>query len=351
MPKDSQHQKDIFFNLPKVELHRHMEGSLRLATMLDIAKNHQLDLPYQDIDKFQSLVQVMPDEPATFQNFLSKFASLRKLYQSPEIIRQVAQEAVFDAAKDNILYLEMRFTPVALTRMQNYPLGEAMDWVIEAVDKAASQAGIQAKLIASVNRHESLSLAEEVINLAADRQSKGIVGIDLAGSEPDFPGDEFAPIFQEARQAGLQITAHAGEWGGPEIITLMIEKLGAQRIGHGVRVLEDSDVVALTKERQIPFEVCPTSNYQSGVVGAIKLHPLPKMLEAGLYVTINTDDPGISQIDLSNEYRICHKSLNISLETLHKLILDAAKASFLPPEDKSQLIATLQQKLVESAQQ
>lgn len=339
--------KEFYQALPKVELHRHLEGSLRLSTMLDIARTHSLDLPHNDEAKFRSLVQVVESDIFTFQNFLSKFATLRKFYQSPEAIRRIAYETIADAAADNIRYLEMRFTPVALTRVRDFPVAEAMDWVIEAVNAASDEHGVTTRLIASVNRHESVKLANEVMQYAVERMGRGIVGLDLAGSEAEFPGDEFTPIFQVAKQSGMKITIHAGEWGGPEIVRLAINTLGADRIGHGVRVLEDPKVVELSKRRNITFEVSPTSNYQSGVITQINHHPLMKMLEAGLSCTINTDDPGISRIDLSDEYQLSCKILGLSEYGLKLLILNAARASFLPDHEQKQLAGNLERELSE----
>ncbi|MEN8240955.1 MAG: adenosine deaminase [Chloroflexota bacterium] len=338
-------ESEFFKSLPKVELHRHLEGSINLSTMLEIAKSHQLDLPYEDVAQFQPLVQVMDTDDYTFQNFLSKFASIRKFFQSPEVIKQITREVIADAAADNVRYLELRFTPVALTRIGGYPLGDAIDWVIEASDAASKEFGITTRLIASVNRHESVELAEEVMQQAVARMDRGVVALDLAGSENDFPGEEFAGIFSEAKDAGLAVTIHAGEWGGPEIIQLAVDKLSAERIGHGVRVLEDPDVTAMAKERQIVFEVCPTSNYQSGVITSLDQHPLVKMIEAGLQVTINTDDPGLSQITLSNEYQLACETLGLELPALRASVLTAAQASFLPEKEKQPLVTSLEKEL------
>lgn len=333
----------IFFkSLPKVELHRHLEGSWRFSTLLEVARTHKLDLPYDDIDDFRRLVQIHDkDYPFTFQNFLSKFDTLRLMYRSPEIIHEITRQAIADAAADNIHYLELRFTPVALTRIKGFPIADAMDWVIEASAQAAADFSIGVKLIASVNRHESVALAEEVLKLSIDRKDKGIVALDLAGGEVDFPGDSFAGIFNEAKQSGLNITIHAGEWGGPENIKLAIETLNAERIGHGVRILEDENVVALAKERDIVLEVCPTSNYQSGVVKRLSNHPLKKICESGIKVTINTDDPGISQIDLSDEYEVAVQTLGFSLEQLQESILIGAQAAFLPDVKRKLLVEDL----------
>lgn len=329
--------RDFYQSLPKIELHRHLEGSLRVSSMAEVAQKYQLDLPYEDEQKFRSLVQVLPSDPYHFQNFLSKFATLRKFYQSPETIRRFAREAVQDAAQDNIRYLELRFTPVALTRIRDYPLGEAMDWVIEAVSEGGREFGVETALIASVNRHESIKLADEVIGLAVDRLANGIVGVDLAGSESDFPGEEFAEIFLQAEQSGMRVTIHAGEWGGPEIIQLAINALHAERIGHGVRVMEDARVIDLAKERGITFEVCPTSNFQSGVVNILKDHPLPKMIESGLTCTLNTDDPGISRIDLSDEIQVAIDEMGFSLDGLKKLTQNAIQAAFIAEDKKLEL--------------
>lgn len=344
-PEGTIRHRVFYKSLPKVELHRHLEGSLRLTTMIEIARKYKLDLPVDDPDQFHALVQVNEGEPFTFQNFLSKFTTLRLFYQSPEAIMRFAREAVADAAADNIRYLELRFTPVALTRIKDFPMAEAIDWVIETVKEASEDYGVDTRLILSVNRHESLALAEEVFALAADRTSRGVVGLDLAGNEADFPGEEFASLFQEGREAGLRTVIHAGEWGGVESIRLALDILGAERIGHGVRIMEDPDLVALAAGRQIPFEVCPTSNYQSGVVTNLSSHPLPQMIETGLKVTINTDDPGISQIDLSDEYELGCELLGVTPLVLHELILNAARSAFLSPAEIDLLVMDIEEEL------
>ena len=339
--------REFYKSLPKVELHRHLEGSLRLSTMLDIARAYKLDLPYDDELKFSSLVQVVNSDKLNFQNFLSKFATLRKFYQSPEAIRRIARETIIDAAADNIRYLELRFTPVALTRIKEFPMSEAIDWVIEEVTEASNQFGVKTQLIASVNRHESVKLAEKVMQLAVDRIGKGVVGLDLAGSEAEYPGEEFKYVFNQAKESGLKVTIHAGEWGGPEIIKMAIETLSAARIGHGVRVMEDATAIDLAKERRVTFEVCPTSNYQSGVITSLKKHPLPEMISSGLICTLNTDDPGISRIELSDEYQITCEILGVSERGLSELIKNAINASFLPEKDKKRLTENIGNELSE----
>ena len=332
---------DIFRSFPKVELHRHLEGTLRLATMLDIARAHAIAIPAT----LSGLVQVQDEDPQTFQNFLEKFNTLRLFYRSPDVIHRITREAVEDAAKDNVCYLELRFTPVALSRAERFPLHDVMNWVITSARDAAKKFKMKVGLIASVNRHESTELAEQVAWLAAEHVKDGVVGLDLAGNEADFPAQPFVGIFKEARQAGLHITIHAGEWGGAKNVREAIEDFGAERIGHGVRVLEDAYTSALARELGTVFEVCVTSNYQSGVIPAQEKHPLPRMLNAGLNVTINTDDPSVSRITLSHEYRIVCSDLGVSVDVLKQCNLAAAQASFLSEKDKKELVKNVRKEL------
>jgi len=327
-------------SMPKVELHRHLEGSLRVNTLIDVARQHSITIP-TSLMRLSSLVQVQREEPYNFENFLAKFNTLRLFYRSPEVIHRVTSEAIEDAARDNVKYMELRFTPVALSRAERFPLADVVDWVCESTREASKKFGIQVRLIPSVNRHESPELAEQVAWLSAGRLDKGIVGLDLAGNEAQFPAEPFVSIFREAKQAGLKISIHAGEWGGPENVRQAIEQLDADRIGHGVRVMEDEYTVSLARNRQTCFEVCITSNYQTGAVKDLADHPLKKMIESGLNATINTDDPSISQITLSSEYKVAEESLGLSRETVRNCILAAARASFLQESERLKLVDQL----------
>ena len=329
-----------------MDLHRHLEGSLRLQTMLDIARKHTLTLPAPATPAALSpLVQIQPDDPLTFENFLSKFNSLRSFYRSPEVIGRITREAIEDAALDNVRYLELRFTPVALSRAERFPMSEVMDWVCENARESAKVYGINVRLIASVNRHESVELAEQVARLSIERRSRGIVGFDLAGNEAQYPALPFAPLFKETRQAGLKITVHAGEWGGAENIREAIETFSADRIGHGVRILEDENIISLARAHATPFEVCLTSNYQSGAVRDLAGHPAARMLAAGLNVSFNTDDPSVSRISLGDEYRLAVEDLMIPLAVLKERILAGAWAAFLPDPEKKILVTSLSSEL------
>jgi adenosine deaminase len=336
---------DFYLATPKVDLHRHLEGSLRLATLMDIAREYEIGLP--DNNHLRAMVQVTQKDPHTSQNFLSKFEVLRQFYRSPQVIRRITGEAIADAAADNIRYLELRFTPSTLAKSGDYPIGDVMDWVIDAAQNAQAEYGVMTRLIASVNRHESTQLAAEVAQQAADRRDSAIVGLDLAGDEENYSSEPFAPIFREAKQNGLKITIHAAEWGPARNVAQAIDLLGAERIGHGVRVLEDQSVAAMARERGLTFEVCVTSNYQSGVVAEVGEHPLNKMVQAGLNPTINTDDPGISGITLGSEYALINERIGLSQEAIQERITAAAQAAFIPARERENLAAALEREFQE----
>jgi adenosine deaminase len=335
---------DRLHALPKVDLHRHLEGSLRLATVTELASRFGVG-PDSGNGALRALVQVVDGDPRSWDTFLSKFETLRLLYRTPEIIQRIVDEAIEDAAVDHVQYLELHFTPAALSQQQGFSLGDVFDCVIDAAVRAAARTGIQVGLIASVNRHESVTLAEEVAGLAADRMAQGVVGVDLAGNEAEFPALPFLGIFSSARQAGLGITLHAGEWSGPGSVREAIEAMGAARIAHGGRVMEDPDTIALARDHRTVFEICLTSNLHSGVATDLDHHPLPRMIEAGLQVTLNTDDPGISAISLSDEYALAVDRLGLSVESMKGLILAAAQASFLPGQARLALESRLQAQL------
>jgi adenosine deaminase len=334
---------EFYINLPKVELHRHLEGSLRLSTMLEIAGIY--NLAYPSADKLRPLVQVTQSDPRTTENFLSKFEILRDFYRSPEIIKRITEEAIADAAADNVVYMELRFTPAALSKAGGFPPGQILDWVIEGASKAETKFKVKTRLLVSLNRHESLELGEQIVKEAVDRRDFGIVGLDLAGDEAHFPAAPFEPIFREARQDGLRTTIHAGEWGPAGNVVEAIELFQADRIGHGVRVMEDVNAVAAASEHGTIFEVCPTSNYQSGVISDLSQHPINKMIEVGLNATINTDDPAISQIKLSDEYALVCEQNGVSIDVLQKQVILAAQVSFLPAEERSLLVSSLSEQM------
>ncbi len=324
------------YALPKVDLHRHLEGSLRLQTLAEIAQEHGIDLPSYDIEYLRPFVTVTDEEPS-FQRFLEKFRLLRRFYPTQAAVERVAYEAVADAAADNIKYLELRFNPVALARAQGFSLDEVTGWVCGAVASAQRDCGLRVNLILQIGRDENLDTASQIADVALAHRSDGVVGLDLAGDEARYPARVFTPVFQRAREEGLNVTVHAGEVGGARNVWEAIELLGAQRIGHGVRAIENSDVVRLICKREVTLEVCPTSNLQTGVARHLGLHPLPDLLALGLRVTINTDDPSVSDTTLTDEYLVVMLAMGATMDQIKRTILMGVVASFQPADEREQL--------------
>jgi len=326
--------------LPKVDLHRHLEGSLRLATLMEIAEKQQIDFPHDEASA-RALVQVQSDEQHSPETFLRKFAPLHPFYNSRENLQRFVDEALADAAAENIRYLELRFTPFTLARTRDFPLVEVVDWILEAARVGAERHAIEVGLIASINRHDPMHAAEQVAGIAVERLGRGIVGLGLAGDEVNFPAQAFAGIFSDARSAGLNLTVHAGEWDGAESVRQALQDLHAGRIGHGGRVLEDPAVVDLAKERGTVFEICLSSNLLSGAITQPHEHPLLHMIQSGLKVTLNSDDPSIAGIRLTDEYCAAIEHLGLSTVSLQGLILTAAQSAFLPAKAREALQSSL----------
>lgn len=326
----------VLHALPKVDLHRHLEGSLRLETLAEIAREHGIDLPSYDIEHLRPYVQIT-DDPPDFQRFLEKFQLLRRFYTTREAVQRVAYEAVIDAAFDNVRYLELRFNPAALAQAQGFSFEEVTEWVADSVNRAQTDAGITVKLLCTVVRHETLRNAEAIIAVALAFRHRGVVGVDLAGDEMLHPALPFASIFRRAAAAGLGITIHAGEAGSAENVREAVEQLSAQRIGHGIRAIEDSTVVQLLRQRGIALEVCPTSNLQTGAMSNFGHHPLRDLYQLGVAVTLNTDDPSVSDTTLTDEYLVAVKGMGLGLRDLRVFNRCAIRAAFLPEDERRRL--------------
>ncbi len=347
MPTDL---RQLLLQLPKVELHRHLEGSIRLSTLVEVAEQYDIDLPARDMDGLRKHVQITAESPSDSAHFLSKFTVIRRFFNAPEVITRIAREAVEDAAADNIKYMELRFTPKALAKQMNFSFADVVRWVHAGVSEGQANRDIRVRLIISMNRHESLAEGERALRVALDHRDKGIVGLDLAGQEAGYPANPFYRLFADAKQAGLGITVHAGEWFGPRNIKDAISIMGADRIGHGVRVVEDSKVAQLAREAGTAFEVCPTSNMHSGVFPAARYHPLRDMVDLGLKTTINTDDPAISNITLTDELALALGALGLTLDNVKRAIINAAQSVFLPPDEKAALVAYFTEALGDKSQ-
>ncbi len=326
--------------LPKIELHRHLEGSVRLNTLVDIALEHGMEL--NDENSLRPFVQMMPNETRDSQRFLSKFLTLRQFYRTEEIITRIAGEVVEDAALDNIRYLELRFTPKALCNFIGTPMPRMVGLVCEAGNDMAKKYNIQVRYIISMNRHESTELGENALNAALQHTDKGVVGIDLAGDEAHHSALPFRDIFLRAKAAGLFVTVHAGEWAGANSIWDAIGNLRADRVGHGINLLSDPAMMRMVIDRGIALEICPTSNYLSGIVSKLEDHPITELTRQGVMTTLNTDDPAICAVTMSQEVAQACQYLHITLDEIRGYMLRAAQNAFLPRSERVDLVRYFQ---------
>lgn len=324
--------------LPKIELHRHLEGSVRLSTLLEIAQQHGIEMPEYDIEMLRPFVQMLPGEQRTSAHFLSKFHMLRQFYRSHEVVERITREAVEDAAADNIRYMELRFTPRALCNVTQSPLDEMVALVSDTAVKTGEALGIEVRLIVSMNRHEPVEVGELVTRAAIDHRARGIVGLDLAGDEANYAALPFRTLFRQARQDGLGITIHAGEWAGANSVWDAVGNIGAHRVGHGIHVIQDRAMMQMLVDRKITLEVCPSSNFLSGIVDSLENHPLVHMTRNNLLTTLNTDDPSVCNVTLSEEFALAMDCMGLTLKDVKDYTMRAANAVFRPEAERQALV-------------
>ncbi len=312
-----------------------------MATLLELAPSIPNFLHTRD--EIIPQVQIQPEDAHTSSVFLSKFGLLRQFYISKEIIQRTTVEVLEDAAEDHVTYLELRISPTALSAAGAGNYSQVLEWVQQAALQYAKQLNLQVQFIVLMNRHESLNEAARIVDLVIERRGEGYCGIDLAGDEAAFSGEAFIPLFVKVKKSGLHLTVHAGEWGPAENVQTAIQEFGAERIGHGCHVIENPVISKYAREQHIPFEVCLSSNYLSGVVDNLSHHPVQKMLAEGLQVTINTDDPAIQQTSLSLECALAVSQGNLTRQQIAQCMLTAANASFLPQNEKTLLVERIMQ--------
>ena len=330
--------------LPKIDLHRHLEGSLRLNTLTEIAQEHGIDLPSYDVERLRPYVQVT-DDPPDYLRFLEKFRFMHRFYTSKGTVQRVVREAIVDAANDNIRYLELRFNPYALANVQNFSLTDVVEWVLESTEQTQVQTGTRTCLILTIPRMESLKMANEIVDIGIAYFGPLIRGIDLVGDEVNYPADRFIEPIQRAHQAGLSITIHAGEWAGGHSVYTAVKHLKAQRIGHGIRSIEDPNIVRMLYEKKVALEICPTSNIHTGAVAALAQHPLLDLYNLHLRVTLNTDDPCVSNTTLSDEYAVTIANIGMQKRSIYQMLRNSVEAAFIPPEEKDGLAQTFRSEL------
>lgn len=322
---------------PLVELHRHLDGNVRLQTILDLARRHNLPLPAQDIEGLRPYVQVSDPQPGVLA-FFEKFHWLLEVMVDYDACRRIAYENVEDAHNEGIDYIELRFSPFFMAERHQLDPAEVVAAVADGVRAGSQRTGVKTNLIGILSRTYGPEAAwKELGALLAHRDH--IRALDLAGDEENWPAELFEPHFRRAAEAGWQITVHAGESAGPESIWKSIRLLGATRIGHAVCAPQDPALMQYLLDNRIGIESCLTSNVQTSTVPTYPAHPLRLFLEKGLLATINSDDPGISAIDLRYEYETAAVLAGLTPQMAHQAQRNALAVAFLSPAEKEALAA------------
>jgi adenosine deaminase len=322
--------------LPLIDLHRHLDGNVRLETILDLGRRHNIPLPAWTVEELKPRV-VVTEPHAGLVEFLAKFQWMIAVMADYEACRRVAYENVEDAAREGIRYIELRFSPCFMASHHQLNPSRVVEAVIEGVRQGQEDFGVRVNLIGILTRTFGPGLARKELIALLDHKEH-LVALDLAGDEASKPAGLFVEHFKKGRDAGWQITVHAGEAAGAESIVEAVEKLGATRIGHAVRAVDDPAVMAMMRDRRIGIEANLTSNFQTSAVRHLASHPLRQFLDEGLLASINTDDPGISGIDLPYELQVAAPAAGLTPEHVDKAIQNAWEMAFLGNEEKRSLL-------------
>lgn len=328
-------------DLPLVDLHRHLDGNVRLETILEVSRQHRLPLPAQTVEGLRPYVEVsepIPSLPAFFE----RFHYLQQTFVTYDAVYRVTRENLEDAVAEGLDYLELRFSPLFMGALHHLDPLKITHAACQAVQEA-TDLPLRANLIVILSRQFGPDGCQAELQAALANAGNGVVAVDLAGDEAGYPGALFVEHFQQARAAGLHTIAHAGEAAGPESVRQAVLDLGAERLGHAVRAAEDPAVVDLIADRGIAVESCLTSNLQTLTVSSLEHHPLPLFLRRGICVTLNTDDPAISGIDLAHEYHLLQQ-LDLSAQEIRQVRLNGLMAAFLSSEDKAVLLEAARQR-------
>lgn len=323
-----------FVRLPKAELHLHLDGSLRPQTLLELARDSDVSLPAHTAAELRQQMRV--DGARNLDEYLERFALTVAVLQRAEAIERVAFEMVEDAARDGVRYLEVRYCP-ALSRPGGLSLDEVVAAEAAGLRRGAAAFGVRTGIINCTLRHFVPALSLEIAEASVRCRPLGVVGFDLAGGEAHHAAASHREAFEIAAAGGLGITVHAGEAAGPESIAEAIHICGAQRIGHGTRLVEDPELLALVRDRQIPLEINLTSNVQTRVVPRPEAHPLRTFLDQGVVVTLCSDNWLMSDVTLSSEYALAERALGLTAEELHRVARAGFAAAFLPADERTVL--------------
>ena len=324
-----------FIDLPKIDLHCHLDGSLRPDTIIDIANKEGIDISYFDINEIQREITA-PLECKSLNEYLKAFALPNLVMQTKESLRRITFELFEDAAEENVKYMEVRFAPLLHTA-GGLKVEEIIQSVIDGIKDAEEKHDIKGNVILSCMRTMPVDRAFEVVEKGKKFLGRGVVGIDLCSSEEEGFCVKFVEPIALARKYGYRVTIHAGETGVGKNVLEAVELLGAERIGHGVFIKDCIEAYKIVKERKITLEMCPTSNVQTKAVNSFNEHPIYDFYKDGIKVTVNTDNRTVSDTNMTKECNILFNQFDITYEDYKQIYYNSVEACFADLNTKEKL--------------
>jgi adenosine deaminase len=335
--------EELIRALPKTDLHCHLDGSMRIKTILELAEKQKVKLLADTEDGLSRAIH-KGEVCKSLEDYLVAFDVTLAVLQDAAALHRAAYELGIDAAAENVRYLEVRYSP-ALHQQKGLKMTTVVDAVLEGLRDAKRETGMKYGVLICGIRHMSPQTTIRLAELCVAYKNRGVVGFDLAGAELNFPAKDHKDAFQLILKNNVNCTAHAGEAYGPESISQAIHFLGAHRIGHGTRLREDGDLLNYINDHRIPIEVCLSSNVQTGAVSDMASHPLKFYFDYGLRVTINTDNRLITDTTVTKELMIAYKELGMSLEDLTTLIVSGFKSAFLSFREKQDVLKAVNEEI------
>jgi adenosine deaminase len=334
---------DFIEKLPKTDLHCHLDGSIRIETILDLAQKQRVKLPTDDPQKLFGMIYA-GERTSSLEEYLKAFDITLSVMQTEESLFRTAYELAEDCARENVRYLEVRYSPMLHTQ-RGLRLATIVEAVIQGLRAGERDFGVRSGVILcgirSISAESSLRMAE----LCVAFKNRGVIGFDLAGAEYNYPAKDHKQAFQLILDNNVNCTAHAGEAYGPESIAQAIHYCGAHRIGHGTRLRENGDLLNYINDHRIPLEICLSSNIQTRAAPDFESHPLPFFYTYGLRVTINTDNRLMTNTTVSKEMLLAHQKYGFTLADLKEITICGFKSAFLPHREKADLLKKVTEEL------
>jgi adenosine deaminase len=318
----------IIEEMPKVELHLHLEGAFTFEYLLSLVDKYGGDPNVKNIDDLKKYFTFKD-----FPHFIKTWYWKNQFYKESIDFEESTYQTLKNLAEQNVVYAEVFYSPWDF-EPSGLRVEEITEATISGIERAESEFNIKTSLIADIVRNYGAETAVKRLEQVEPYLDKGIIGLGLGGNEIDFPAKDFTEVFRNAKELGFRLTAHAGEAAGPQSVRDVVELLEVERVGHGVRAIEDSVLIDILRERNIPLEVCITSNICTNIYSSVEAHPFKKLYDEGLFLTVNSDDPPMFGSDITGEFLLINEKLDFSLDAIKDLSLNAVNASFLDESKK-----------------